>query len=288
MRVVRPTCPPAAGPDSTGSESARCRLAERVGHPGGALAPRARVRGGFPLLAVLLASALAVILMAALYVALEVQLKLADAGREAIEQATVSRAIVQRLEADLANCLGPAAPNLGGSSEMATEEDDETTEPEVTGSTAIAFGSGVIGEAGDGESGKLTLYVAKVTKEVADGVTPADVRRITYWMTDKGLARQEVPWVTSERLQLSTDLYLEDGREPDSFVIAEEVTKVQFSYWDGSAWADTWDGRGDGTVKGPPMAIRVSFWMKVPGQDEPKEFRHTISLLAAPGPAVPE
>jgi prepilin-type N-terminal cleavage/methylation domain-containing protein len=269
MRVVRPTCPPAIGPDSTRS--------------------RGPVRGAFTLLEVLLASALAVILMAALYVALDVQLKLADAGREAIEQATVSRAIVQRLEADLANCLGPVAPNTGGSSEMTTE--DETTtgdEPEVTGSTAIPFAAGVIGENGDGESGKLTLYVAKVTKEVADGVTPADVRRITYWMTDKGLARQEVPWVTSERLQLSTELYLEDGREPDSFVIAEEVTKVLFSYWDGSSWADTWDGRGDGTVKGPPMAIRVSFWMKVPGQDEPKEFRHTISLLAAPGPAVPE
>ena len=133
---------------------------------------------------------------------------------------------------------------------------------EVTGSTAIPFAAGVIGEPGDGESGKLTLYVCKVAglNPNLDGVTPADVRRVTYWMTDKGLARQEVPWVTSERLQVSTDLYLEDGREPDSFVIAEEVTKVQFAYWDGSTWADTWDGRRDrrGGLKGPPMAIRVS------------------------------
>ncbi|HVK12594.1 MAG TPA: type II secretion system protein GspJ, partial [Gemmataceae bacterium] len=266
MRIVRPAGPPASG-------------RHRIG--------RGR-RAGFTLLEVLLASALAVILMAALYVALDVQLKLADAGREAIEQATVSRALVQRFESDMANCLGPVA---GASTGTATEDDTGDTPEgmEVTGSTAIPFAAGVIGEAGDGDSGKLTLYVCKVPKEVTDGLTPADVRRVTYWMTNKGLARQEVPWVTSERLQLSTDLYLDDGREPDSYVIAEEVTRVQFSYWDGSAWQDTWDGRGaDGTVKGPPMAVRVTFWMKVPGQEEPKEFRHTISLLAAPGPAVPE
>ena len=71
------------------------------------------VRPAFTLLEVLLASALAVILMAALYVALDVQLKLADAGREAIEQATVSRAIVHRFETDLSGCLGPVAPHSG-------------------------------------------------------------------------------------------------------------------------------------------------------------------------------
>ena len=272
MRVVRPPLRGDRSPTSPGLDRS-----ETCPH----------VRGGFTLLEVLLASALAVILMAALYVALDVQLKLADAGREAIEQATVSRALVQRFEADLANTLGPVAASTAPA-EMTTEDDEGTTEPEVTGSTAIPFASGAIGEAGDGDSGKLTLYVCKVTKDVADGVTPADVRRITYWMTDGGLARQEVPWVTSERLQLSTDLYLEDGREPESFVIAPEVTRVVFSYWDGSTWADNWDGRGtDGEVKGPPMAIRVSFWMKI-GQEEPKEYRHTISLLAAPGLAVPE
>ena len=68
-------------------------------------------------------------------------------------------------------------------------------------------------------------------------------------------------------------------------MIAEEVTQVQFEYWDGTAWADTWDGRqtnADGvTLKGPPMAIRVRFWLKVPGANPgetvEKEFRHTIA-----------
>jgi hypothetical protein len=72
------------------------------------------------------------------------------------------------------------------------------------------------------------------------------------------------------------------------------VSRVQFEYWDGSTWQDTWDGRmtnADGkTLLGPPMAIRVHFWLKLPG-DNPgetveKEYRHTIAIRAAPGPAA--
>jgi hypothetical protein len=125
---------------------------------------------------------------------------------------------------------------------------------------------------------------------------PGDVRRVTYWMTDKGLARQEIPWLTSEELQNSTDPITEDGKEENDYVIAEEVTRVQFEYWDGTAWNDTWDGRqtnSDGkTLKGPPMAIRVHFWLNVPGANSgetvEKEFRHTIAVRSAAGPAVPD
>src|SRR5262249_52385481 len=72
-------------------------------------------RAGFTLLEVLLASALAIVLMAALYVALDVQLRLASAGRESIEQATLNRYIVMRLEADLSSGLGPVAPPIDNS-----------------------------------------------------------------------------------------------------------------------------------------------------------------------------
>ncbi len=260
----------------------------------------ARVRrGGFTLLEVLLASALAVILMAALYVALEVQLQLANAGRESIEQATVTRALVLRFENDLAGCIGPGAPAVTGASTTATtgtgEADPAAAMAEPT--DTISFQGGTIGEA-DGDNGRLTLYVSKVAGlgAAADSSTgaanPADVHRVTYWMTAKGLARQSIPWVTSERVQLSTEPYIEEGREANDYSIAEEVTQLKFSYWDGSQWTETWDGRQQNSagtgITGPPMAIRVHFWMNVPGQDQPKEFRHTISVLAAPGTAVPE
>jgi type II secretory pathway pseudopilin PulG len=287
--------------------------------------PQAR-RGGFTLLEVLLASALAIILMAALYVALDVQLRLAAAGRESIEQATLSRAIITRLEGDLSSGLGPVAPPIdnsaknsakgttgsgtggaagaagaggatsGGTTGAAagTGSDTGVIVEEVTSDT-IPFTAGVIGA-----TDRLTIYAARVAgvgKDIDDTgekPNPADARRVTYWMTDKGLARQELAWVTSQQAQNSADADIEDGKEEKDYVIAEEVTKVAFEYWDGSAWQETWDGRdtnADGkTLKGPPMAIRVHFWLRLPGPNPgetiEKEYRHTIAIRAAAGPAT--
>jgi hypothetical protein len=297
--------------------------------------PRHR-REGFTLLEVLLASALAMVLMAALYVALDVQLRLAADGREAIEQATVTRAIVHRFDNDASGIMGPVAPALGkgsssagasgtggtgmgtsgtgmGTSGMGTSGTSgmgagATTDPTTgeavmemtTMSTALQFQAGVIGET-DGENrSRLTMFVTKVAgqaknaDESGEAPNAADIRRVTYWMTEWGLARQEMPWVTSENLQLSTEPEIEDGKEERDYVIAEEVTKFMVEYWDGSTWAETWDGRtmgSDGrTLMGPPMAIRIRFWLNVPGPERgetvEKEFRHTISIRSAPGPAA--
>jgi Tfp pilus assembly protein PilV len=274
--------------------------------------PRFR-REGFTLLEVLLASALAIVLMAALYVALDVQLRLAADGREAIEQATVTRALVQRFDNDVAGIIGPVAPPVGkaGSttgSTGTTATGAATTDPAaggavmeaVTQSTTIQFQAGVIGES-DGENRpRLTMFVAKVAglarsaDESGEMPNPADMRRVTYWMTDGGLARQELPWLTSDRLHTSTEPDIEDGKEERDYVIADEVIRLAFEYWDGSAWSETWDGRtlnSDGqTLKGPPVAIRVRFWINVPGPEPgemvEKEFRHTIAVRSAPGPAT--
>jgi len=270
-------------------------------------------RSGFTLLEVLLASVLAIVLMAALYVALDVQLRLAADGRDAIEQATLVRAIMHRVEVDFGGTIGPVTPHVGttaassgagttgASGAAATGTDpaatgDAVTEA-VTQTDTIPFQSGVIGT-----SDSVTLYVARVAgldknqDSSGDVPSPADFRRVSYWLTDKGLARQELPWVTSQQVQTSTDPVMEDGKEEGDYVIAEEVTKLQIEYWDGSAWAESWDGRtlnDDGkTLKGPPMAIRVRFWLRVPGPERgetiEKEYRHTIAIRSGPGPATPD
>jgi prepilin-type N-terminal cleavage/methylation domain-containing protein len=284
-------------------------------------------RGGFTLLEVLLASALAVILMAALYVALDVQLRLAEAGRESIEEARVTRAIVQRFENDLTSVVGPVAPPAGkaqgqsssttGSAPSggtgagtgattgaaaSTDMSGTTAVSDATQTTTIPFQAGVIGESDGDNRPRLVMFVTKVAGlgdpalESPDVPNPADVRRVVYWMTDWGLARQELPWVTAEQLQNSTDPLIEDGKEERDYVISEEVTKLTIEYWDGSAWQETWDGRtlnSDGvTLLGPPMAIRVRFTLNVPGPNPgemvEKEFWHTINIRSAPGPAVPD
>jgi prepilin-type N-terminal cleavage/methylation domain-containing protein len=291
---------------------------------------RAR-RGGFTLLEVLLASALAVILMAALYVALDVQLRLAEAGRESIEEATLTRAIIMRLEVDLSSGIGPVTPPInnsakgsgsgmggtggtGASAGVAAGGTSGGASGTGTGTTGSGTGSdtGAVTEANTtdiipftagviGTNDQLTIYAARVAgvgKNVdnsGNGPNPPDARRVTYWLTDKGLARQELPWLTSQEVQTSTDPVMEDGKEEKDYVIAEEVSQLRFEYWDGTEWVDQWDGRtlnADGvTLLGPPMAIRVHFWLKLPGEDPgqtvEKEFRHTIAIRSAPGPMVP-
>src|SRR2546425_10372295 len=82
-----------------------------------------RNRRAFTLLEVLLAAAIGVLLMAALYVAMEVQLDHARAGRDAVEQSLLVRALLRRMSNDIGPGLGPTLPataasgvNLGSSS----------------------------------------------------------------------------------------------------------------------------------------------------------------------------
>ncbi|MCX7699371.1 MAG: prepilin-type N-terminal cleavage/methylation domain-containing protein [Gemmataceae bacterium] len=73
-------------------------------------------RRGFTLLEVMLASVIAVIMMAALYVAIETQLREMDEGRAAVEQSTLARALFNRISLDLTPGLAPPAPKVAASS----------------------------------------------------------------------------------------------------------------------------------------------------------------------------
>jgi prepilin-type N-terminal cleavage/methylation domain-containing protein len=271
------------------------------------LLQRQQQRSGFTLLEVVLASSLAVILMGALYVALDIQLRLADAGREAVEEAILVRQIFNRFNNDLSSGLGPVNPPISSTTTTSTSTTQSTTGTGTgtgsTGSTttgdvavetvestfsSIPFQAGVIGD-----STRLTLFLGRVTSNNAlvEGAPTADIRRVTYWFVDgKGLAWQEITAVTAERLRNSSDPDIVDGKQDEDYVISSEVVGLQFEYWSGTTWDTSWDGSELGTdgksPKGPPMAIRVILTLSLPGPDgvkENKEFRHTFAILGAPG-----
>src|SRR5260221_8034480 len=83
------------------------------------LAASSTGRPGYTLLEVILAMAIAIMMLAALYVALDVQLRDMQEGRDRVEKSTVARALFNRISSDLSPSLGPIAP-LSSSSPSAS------------------------------------------------------------------------------------------------------------------------------------------------------------------------
>jgi hypothetical protein len=272
-------------------------------------------------LEVVLASAIGVLLMAALYVAVDVQLRHAQAGRDVIEQSTVARSLLTRIAADISAHVGPVLPakpatgsNSSGAAGIASSPSTSapTTSGPTTGGSAsssssssatttptgIQFNLGV-----QGDANRLTLYIGRLPRDrelapenaSADGQPGiSDLRRATYWLagstgTPLGLARQEFKRVTSDD---ETSSVPPDVPDEASYVIAEEVRGLTFSYFDGNTWQDSWDGTtpgADGTTpQGPPMLIAITIQIATPGagtQGEQgwKSYRHVVSIPTANG-----
>jgi hypothetical protein len=157
-----------------------------------------------------------------------------------------------------------------------------------------------------GDATALTVYVSRVPRELytarpasddqeENRLVVSDLRRITYWLAGDsdvplGLARQEVKVATSDD---ATGPLLPEGADEVGFLIAEEVKSLQFSYWDGTAWGETWDGSALGsdgkTPIGPPLAIAIVVGIAPPsayrGGGEPvlQYFRQVIAIPVANG-----
>src|SRR5882672_4173861 len=107
------------------------------------------VRKGFTLLEVLLAAAIGVLLMGALYVAMQVQLDHAQAGRDAVEQSLLVRALLRRMSNDIAPSLGPALPNTASGATAG-----------AGGAGGAAGGTGGAGGAGGGAAAPANTSTA--------------------------------------------------------------------------------------------------------------------------------
>ncbi len=108
-------------------------------------------RSGFTLLEVLLASAITLILLFALYVIMRMQLQEADLDRVVVERATVVRGIMNRLTIDLSICVSPVAPF---SQAQVAASSGTTATTGTTGSTGTGSGaSGAASGSGSGASG---------------------------------------------------------------------------------------------------------------------------------------
>ena len=65
------------------------------------------------------------------------------------------------------------------------------------------------------------------------------------------------------------------------------MKSLQFEYFDGQSWQDSWDGTqvgSDGvTPIGPPAAVAITIGLARPGTDEVKTYRHVVAIRTANG-----
>jgi hypothetical protein len=233
-------------------------------------------RPAFTLLEVLLASAIGVMLLGGLYVAVDVQLRQMHLGRRANEQTSLARNVLSKIAQDITGQLAPTLSTTitnSGSTSGSTTSGAASTAASTATTTAtnvVQFNIGVLGD-----SQTLILSSNRVPKEnlkaeiLLNGdqvIGTSDLRRVMYFMAgnDMGLARYELKSATS------TDLLAYFALPPavpdeTQYIIAEEIKSIQFSYFDGTNWLDTWDGSQPSqaansdlvTPQGPPIAIAI-------------------------------
>jgi prepilin-type N-terminal cleavage/methylation domain-containing protein len=265
--------------------------------PGSGPYPTPAGRGGFTLLEVVCAMTIAVLLLAAVYSALNITTRQAQAGRDLVERSTLAREILNRIARDIRATVGAGLPPMSssgggsgrsgsggagsggsagssggaasgaGSSPSSSSSSSSTT---VTSNLAQGTNSPQFNVGVQGDSQTLTLYVGQPTHEVyrtspmdSDPTQPvpaSDLRRISYWLAGSGgLARQEVPVLTGQDM---LNLPPTVNGDESSLVMADEVKSLTFQYYDGTNWNDTWDGSQAGTdgvtMMGPPVAIQIS------------------------------
>jgi len=271
-------------------------------------------RPAFTLLEVILALSIGVVLLGALYFVLSAQVRLTQAGRDLLDDSTITRAVFTRISQDIQSTLAPhdfrvlpdyAAPPTeettdgsttdsgttdsgstdSGSTDSGTTTDGGTTasEPMKTTTTTVRntvdFNIGV-----EGGEDYLILTVGKAQRLDGDA-SPAEssgLRRILYWIVPGekgGLARYEIKNATGDEVKMMPA----DVPDPENKVIAPEVLGLAFEYFDGTGFSSSWRGSdpaGDlNNPIGPPSAIRVSLQIRKSGaQPTPDGEARTIQM----------
>jgi prepilin-type N-terminal cleavage/methylation domain-containing protein len=150
-----------------------------------------RRRAGYTLLEVLVSLAIAVMLLAAVYSVIGYQLRQAQAGRDLIEQATLARAILQKIDADVRSTI-----SLGDPARFRRQ-------PESTGQSGMSGSGGGMGTTTSGMSttgtttgsGSGTSTTTPTTTTTA-GTTTADPASSSMTSTDPATSGQVVTVVS--------------------------------------------------------------------------------------------
>lgn len=239
-----------------------------------------------------LALAMGMILLLALYLTLNTHVYQVHSGREILDEGTLVRSILTRIANDVASQLGPVDPRVlpdfssSSSSSSSSNSSSSSSSSSSSGSTSgssmnmntggsmtdqnsVAFNVGV---RGDDSTLILSMYQVQPlpggkNAGMQDASVRSDLRRIVYWIANSGtdaagLARREFKQATGNDI----DTLPSGFANQNQYIIAPEVKSIRFEYFDGKEWQSSWDGSvatGDiDTPAGPPAAIRIEITLR--------------------------
>lgn len=206
-------------------------------------------RAGFTLLEIILASTMFAMIMAALYVVLNVSLRLQRTTEEVVTRGETERAFVALMRDDLENMMRPNGILAGA----------------IAGSQDAGSGAG-------GNSLEFSTASGKMSATEPWG----DIQTVKYYLSDGsgGSVRQTSSRSARSVRRLNTSgaqgsmlvrtvqrnlTTTEVQEEPPEEVLLERVALLTFEYFDGQDWQDEWDSTAYNNAAPRAVRVRVDF-----------------------------
>ncbi len=265
-------------------------------------------RGGFTLLELTLALGLTIVLLTAVYRAMEIHWQFSVAGQIEVERSQIARALLSQIAADIRSTVYRVEETSTSSSTTGTDDTgttDDTTDTTDTDTTlaeftdpADAFSSNATGVFGDNQS--LTLHISRPTSskespsgDLTSSLQQGDLKSVSYFLAggESGLAGS----LSNPLSEVQTDdgieglarmsgdrfavLQAADAGESSDFasqtrLLAPEINFLAFDYHDGYEWLTEWDSSIEARL---PNAIGVTIGFRDPNFPEKSFLRRTAS-----------
>ena len=237
---------------------------------------RARRRGAFTLLEVVLAVALVVLLSGVVYLIYDHALGVRATLHRQATTALAQRRILDMMTADLTSALPFSTLQMGLEGQTDSLQFARTMLPSRAVFAAEPFGGGLGAPGGSGEGQDRPVVEPQ-----------ADVELVGYRLRLEEDEEGQMQVVGLERTTQRTVLATtaEEGQEIQAVLLSEAVKFLRVQYWDGQAWVESWSGRS------LPAAVRIDLGLEPLGEEEsPEEYPHETMwrVIALPTGGTPQ
>lgn len=284
-------------------------------------------RQGLSLVEVLIALALSGLLLTSVYSAISMYFHYSHSGQEEVEKNQLARALLLRIEQDLRSIVyrpdDPATAETDDTGvadtttdESSTDTTSTTTETQSVTDPSDAFAGSASGLFGDAQT--IVLHVSRPRLDIVSAPQlnsqmvvsrTSDLKTVSYFVAgsgsgglqaaaaghfatqnpngsgqSQGLARMEGDRLALQLADKSGNVTSLLGQTQ---MLAPEVSRIGFQYYDGSVWTTQWDSASFG---GLPRAVEVNLEMtyaaettgqgryKKTKQEAPRTYRLVVFL----------